>query len=186
MRRSEFEHVIRAAANVVDDEIVVIGSQAVLAEHPDAPESLLTSLEVDVYPRTHPERAADIDGSLGDGSQFHETFAYYAHGVGPETAVAPAGWEDRLVRIELPPVQRRKAQVIAWCLSTHDLALAKLAAGRQRDYDFVTELVRAGLVDPEQLELGIDFLPESHREATRDRLGGVLAVARRGLGGSAR
>jgi hypothetical protein len=157
----------------------VIGSQAVLAEHPDAPESLLTSLELDVYPRTDPSRAAEIDGSLGDGSPFHETFAYYAHGVGPETAVAPAGWEDRLVRIELLPVRRGKAPAIAWCLSTHDLALAKLAAGRPRDHEFVTELIRAGLVDPGQLELDVELLPKSHREATRDRLASVLARAGR-------
>jgi hypothetical protein len=31
-------------------------------------------------------------GALGDGSPFHAAFGYYAHGVGPETAKAPAGW----------------------------------------------------------------------------------------------
>jgi hypothetical protein len=40
MRRDEFEHVIAAAANVVDeDEFVVIGSQAILGPYPDAPEA---------------------------------------------------------------------------------------------------------------------------------------------------
>jgi len=72
--------------------MVVIGSQAILAEHPDAPASLLRSIETDVYPLNHPERADDIDGAIGDGSRFHETYAYYAHGVGPEIALAPAGW----------------------------------------------------------------------------------------------
>src|ERR1700761_3353006 len=56
---------------------------------------MLRSIEADVYPRAHPERAEQIDGALGDGSQFQATFGYYAHGVGPETAKAPAGWEDR-------------------------------------------------------------------------------------------
>ena len=65
--------------------------------------------------------------------------------------------------------------MVAWCLESHDLALAKLAAGRQRDYDFVIELIRADLLDREQLQLGIDLLPESHRDATRARLAGVLA-----------
>lgn len=175
MRREEFEHVIRAAAAVVEDEIVVIGSQAILGQHPSAPDSLLRSLELDVYPRGDPTRAGEIDGALGDGSRFHRTYAYYAHGVGPETAVAPAGWENRLVRITLPPIGSRLPHVVAWCLESHDLALAKLAAGRQRDYDFVIELIRADLVDREQLQLGIDLLPESHREATRARLAGVLA-----------
>ncbi len=32
-----------------------------------------------------------IDGSIGELSPFHETFGYYAHGLGPETAALPAG-----------------------------------------------------------------------------------------------
>lgn len=51
MRRDELEHVIRAAADVAEDDIVVIGSQAVLAQYPDAPEALLRSLEVDAFPK---------------------------------------------------------------------------------------------------------------------------------------
>jgi hypothetical protein len=53
---------------VTGDEIVVIGSQAVLSQFPDAPEELLRSLEADVYPKNDPERAIEIDGALGDGS----------------------------------------------------------------------------------------------------------------------
>ncbi|MBS1869166.1 MAG: hypothetical protein JSS99_05840 [Actinobacteria bacterium] len=69
MRRADLEHVIRAAAAVAeDDEIVVIGSQAILGRLPDAPDALLWSQEADVYPRHHPERAEAVDGSLGDGS----------------------------------------------------------------------------------------------------------------------
>ncbi len=87
MRRAELEHVIRAAAAIAeDDEIVVIGGQAILGQFPDAPASLLVSREADVYPRNHPERAVEIDGSLGDGSYFDSTYGYFAHAVGPETA----------------------------------------------------------------------------------------------------
>ena len=51
MRREEFEHVIAAAANVIGaDEFVVIGSQAILGSYPDAPESMLRSMEADIYP----------------------------------------------------------------------------------------------------------------------------------------
>ena len=106
MNREQFEHVIKAAADLVHDELVVIGSQAVLAQHPDAPPSLLKSAEVDLYPLNHPEQAHVIDGVIGDGSRFHETYGYYGHGVGPETAVAPAGWQERLVRLELPAIKR--------------------------------------------------------------------------------
>lgn len=112
MKRADFEHVIRAAADVVDDEVVVIGSQAVLGSHPNAPGSLLTSLELDVYPLTKPERSPEIDGSLGDGSRFHETYGYYAQGVGPETNKAPTGWQDRLVRVEVP--EQGRGNVRRW------------------------------------------------------------------------
>lgn len=175
MKREEFEHVLRAAADVVDDEIVVIGSQAILAQHPDAPDSLLESMEVDVFPRHHPDRAVEIDGAIGDGSRFHETYDYYAHGVGPETAIAPAGWESRLVRIELPVVGRKKNTVVAWCLEAHDLVLAKLAAGRGHDLEFAEEAIRAGLVDRDKLALGLALMPDTHREAARKRLAGLLA-----------
>jgi hypothetical protein len=89
MKPEEFEHVVRAAAEVVKDEIVVIGSQAVHGELRSPPDELLVSREVDVYPRSNPERAVDIDGAIGDGSQFDATFGYYAHGVGPETPRQP-------------------------------------------------------------------------------------------------
>ena len=105
MRRTDLERVIGAAANALgEDAFVVIGSQAILGPYPDAPEGLLLrSMEVDLFPRERPERAIEIDGALGDGSPFHEAFGYYAHGVGPETARAPAGWEGRLVEIDIPP-----------------------------------------------------------------------------------
>ena len=41
MTRSELEHLIRAAADIAnDDDIVVIGSQAILGQFPDAPATL--------------------------------------------------------------------------------------------------------------------------------------------------
>jgi hypothetical protein len=175
LRRADFEHVLKAAAAIVEDEIVVIGSQAVLAQFPDAPDALLQSMEVDVFPRHHPERADEIDGAIGDGSRFHETYAYYAHGVGPETAIAPAGWEQRLVRVELPPINRGSRSVVAWCIEVHDLVLAKLAAGRTHDLEFVEEAIRFHLVSADQLWLGVDLMPDSHRELTRDRLTRLIA-----------
>ena len=65
MTRSELEHVIRAAGAIADDpQIVVIGSQSVLGQFPNAPAALRASMEADVYPRNRPERADLIDGQL--------------------------------------------------------------------------------------------------------------------------
>jgi hypothetical protein len=101
VNRKELEHVINAAAEITGDEIVVIGSQAILGQFPQAPPALLRSMEADLYPRNNPERAIEIDGNLGDGSQFHETYGYYAHGVGPETPWAPVGWESRMLEFRI-------------------------------------------------------------------------------------
>ena len=91
MTRAQLEHIIRAAAAVSDDhEIVVIGSQAVLGQFPDAPLEMLVSMEADVFPRHRPERAGLIEGSIGELSPFHESFGYYAEGVSPHTAKLPA------------------------------------------------------------------------------------------------
>lgn len=47
MTRAELEHLIRAASTITDDdEILVIGSQAILGQFPDAPPSLLASMKV--------------------------------------------------------------------------------------------------------------------------------------------
>lgn len=56
MNRAQLEHVIRAAATIAeDDELVIVGSQAILGEYPDAPDELLVSADVDLYPRNRPE-----------------------------------------------------------------------------------------------------------------------------------
>jgi hypothetical protein len=95
VRRADLEHIIRATAQIADDdEVVIVGSQAILGQFPDAPPELLQSQDADVYPRNHPERADLVDGTIGELSPFHSTFGYYAHGVGPETAVLPDGWAD--------------------------------------------------------------------------------------------
>jgi hypothetical protein len=48
VNREEFDHVVRAAAGVVHDEIVIVGSQAILGAFPEAPSTLLRSQELDV------------------------------------------------------------------------------------------------------------------------------------------
>jgi len=178
VRREDLEHVIRAAAAVAQDsEIVVVGSQAILAQFPDAPAALLFSQEADVYPRNRPARAIEIDGALGDGSQFHETFGYYAHGVGPETARAPAGWEARLVPVSVPLRPGREGgRATGLCMEAHDLVLAKCAAGREHDWEFAREAIRHGLVEPDELLRRVPDLPlaDARREHLRAMLMSVI------------
>ena len=168
MNREDWEHVIAAAAEVTGmDAFVVIGSQAILGPHPDAPEELLRSQEADIYPRDAPELADDIEGALGDGSAFAMAYGYFAHGVAPETATPPTGWQGRLIEIHIPPRVTSDRQPVAYCLEPHDLVLAKLAAGRERDWDFAELAIRAGLVSVEILLQRLEDLPVSAKQLAR-------------------
>ena len=167
MTREQLEHLIRAAGSITGDDLVIIGSQALLGAFPS---ELLASMEADMYQLNSPDASDVIDGAIGDGSQFHATFGIYAHGVGPETAVTPAGWTDRLVRVEAPAAVKGPTRS-GWCLEPHDLMLAKLAAGRERDWDYVEVAVRHGLVRVEVLRERLELMPDSHREMVRPRLG---------------
>ena len=100
MRRSELEHLIRASGEIAgDDEIIIIGSQSILGQFPNAPVQLLMSMEADIYPKNYPDKAEKVDGAIGEGSSFHELHGYYAQGVGEETAVLPKDWATRLVPV---------------------------------------------------------------------------------------
>jgi hypothetical protein len=144
MRRSDLEHLIRAAGRVAGErELVIIGSQSVLGQFPDAPVALLMSMEADLYPRARPKLADKIDGAIGEGSAFHQAHGYYAQGVGPDTATLPRGWQRRLVRVE----NQNTNGYAGLCLEVHDLAISKYVAGREKDREFTRALARHGLID---------------------------------------
>jgi hypothetical protein len=169
VNRAQLEHVIRAAAAIAeDDEIVVIGSQSILGQFPAPPAELTVSMEADVYPKNEPDRADLIDGSIGELSPFHETFGYYAQGVGPDTARLPAGWQDRLI-----PVRNENTRgATGWCLEVHDLVLSKYVAGREKDLEFVAAAARHRLVDRDELlrRLATMSIDETRRTLAEQRI----------------
>lgn len=150
MQRSQLEHVIRASGAITGaSDFVVIGSQAILGQFPHAPDELLASIEADVFSLRNPDDSDLIDGCIGEGSPFHQTFGYYAHGVAMETASLPAGWQERLVPIENPNTGGGRGL----CLEVHDLAASKLAAGREKDVAFLRALLRHRLAQPDTIRL---------------------------------
>ncbi len=133
MRRHELEHIIRAAAEVTNEyEFVVIGSQSILGSVPNPPQECVMSMEADIFPRGAANLSDKIDGAIGEGSQFHECFGYYAQGVDSTTATLPRNWEKRLVRIQ----SEATAGKVGFCLDPTDLFLAKCVANREKDRAF--------------------------------------------------
>lgn len=88
-----------------------------------------------------------IDGAIGEASPFHERFGYYAQGVGPDTAILPNDWQSRLVKLQNPNTDLK----VGWCLELHDLAVSKLAAGREKDWPFVSTMLSHGLIQSDTL-----------------------------------
>ncbi len=167
MNRPQLEHVLRAAGAIsATNDLVVIGSQAILGWSASPPNSLLVSLEVDLYPKDSPELANLIDGSIGELSPFHDTFGYYAHGVGPETAILAEGWQDRLVKFS----NENTNGVTGWCLHPLDLAVSKLAAGRPKDLEYVEALVSFVPLDLTMLKELAVTLDEPARTLVGQRL----------------
>lgn len=169
MKRHELEHILRAASGITSQsDIVVIGSQAILGQFPQAPDELLVSMEADIFPRDRPDLSIQIDGAIGERSLFHETFGYYAHGVDEMTATLTTDWQERLV----PICNENTGGATGWCLEVHDLAVSKLVAGREKDLDFVGDLFRHGMADPKRIEmlLGTLLTSEDVRERARWRL----------------
>ncbi len=158
MNREDLEHIIRASADITEQyEFVVVGSQSLLAQIPRPEPELIASMEADIYPLQAPELADAIDGAIGEGSQFHETYGYYAQGVGPETAVLPSGWMQRVHRLQNANTNGR----VGYCLDVQDLFLAKAAAGREKDRLFCMALLRYGHVRLEDVMALIGTMPVS-------------------------
>ena len=157
MTFAQLQHAIRAACDIAGDtELWVFGSQAILSEFPDAPDSLRTSIEVDVQPKNRTDRTIYIDGALGELSLFHQTHGFYVHGVSIDTARLPEDWEKRVIRV-VDEIQTRG--MTGLCVEVHDLAASKIVAFREKDRNFIRTLIIEELIDHKLLAERIQILP---------------------------
>lgn len=167
MKRDEIEHVLRAAGAITGVSTwVIVGSQAILGSVPNAPAELLVSQEVDLYAPADDAASDLVDGSIGEKSPFHESFGYYAHGVGEETAILPSRWRERAVAIQTPFT----GGVIGICPEPADLAVSKLAAWREKDQEFVRILVQREIVSVDQILARLGEVDEETAMKIRRRL----------------
>ena len=187
VNRSQLCHVVRAAARVTGlTDLVVIGSQAVLGTHEaghlpwEATRSAEADVAIDLVIAKVSEAADesaladDVDGAIGEGSEFHREFGYYGQGVETTTATLPDGWRERLV----PLVCEGDEPVVGWCLEINDLWISKAAAGRSKDAEFCDALVEADLVDLDEIELRSESLAALDHTRVRQ----AMARARRPRG----
>jgi Nucleotidyltransferase of unknown function (DUF6036) len=181
MNRQQLAHVLRAACAVANDpNVLVLGSQSILGsfEETDLPSEATASIEADIAFLDDPDRqkADRVDGAIGELSAFHNTNGVYAEGVHIDTAILPIGWQDRLVGWDLKSSQPASPHF----LDPHDLAVAKLAAGREKDTDFVSALIRVGLLDVAVIRRQVALLPAEIDARITERIQAWLGHCRDG------
>jgi len=84
--------------------------------------------------------------------------------------VLPDGWVDRLIP-EVDP----SSGATGWCLDPHDLAVAKMIAGRAKDHDFVDIFVAQRLVDPVVVREGLRAVNDARSTRAVQRLDAVAS-----------
>lgn len=167
--------VVRALAFEFNtDNVFVVGSQAILASMPDAPEPARASPEIDAFPENariweleenakspggDPNVASEhIDGLFGESSQFHRTHGFYIDGVDETTAKLPAGWQVRAIKVRTEVAGR---SVYGIAPAPEDLIASKLARLDDRDKQFV-EAIHA------QRPLDLDLVERRIHETNLD------------------
>ncbi|HXY96614.1 MAG TPA: DUF6036 family nucleotidyltransferase [Steroidobacteraceae bacterium] len=168
MKKQQLDHVLRAAGRITGErQFIIIGSQSLHGKYPDLADEILRSAEVDLIAGNDSKRTEWLN-AIGHLSPFHETFGYYADPVDASTATLPRGWKGRLVH--LAPGETDGVRGL--CLEPHDLAVAKYAAGRDKDLIFTRELARRALVSEERLLSLLDQtqLDESVRSRIREQI----------------
>ncbi len=166
MKKQQLDHVLRAAGRITGEKrFMIIGSQALHGSYPDLPDDIARSAEVDLIATANVDRTEWLN-VIGQDSPFHESFGYYADPVDETTATLPRGWKGRLIALALGETEG----VQGMCLDPHDLAIAKYAAGRDKDHVFTRELARRRLVDRKKLLALVDktSIDEAGRQRIRD------------------
>jgi hypothetical protein len=141
VRREDLRRLFARARDLCGEtDYVVLGSLAVLGYAGEVPARMAASLDVDAFGKHEPGRTFELAPALGQGSPFEAEFGYYLDPISPCVATLPAGWEDRLARIQLEP------DLAAWFLEPNDAAVSKYARMEPRDREWIRPGLRAGVL----------------------------------------
>lgn len=139
-----------------ESDVLVVGSQSLHGAHPDVPDEILYSREVDVVLGTKARLGNWLADVVGAGTPFDIERGYYIDHVylKDDFPILAKGWRDRVVKETID------GKIAVSYLSPEDLVIAKLAAGREKDITFVAGMVSRKLVDLERVSLLVETLDE--------------------------
>lgn len=144
MNREQLLDLTSRVREVAGVEIpIIVGSQSIYGVTSQVPEIVKLSVEGDFLLTTAGAEAFKaVIEQIGFASAFQETFGYYADALGLATVVLTAGWSERLLQLN-----DDGGKLVAYCLEIHDTCVAKLMAGREKDFAFIKAVVERGLAD---------------------------------------
>ncbi|MDO8377422.1 DUF6036 family nucleotidyltransferase [Phenylobacterium sp.] len=152
-------HILRAAGEVTGQtRFVLIGSAAVIAWRRVVPVEMAMTREVDLFAYDVEDVdgvSEELDGSLGQGSNFDNTFGYYCDGVGAETAILPTDWLDRAMEYRTPEAPG----ITAIVPEPEDIALAKLCAWRPKDISWLVAAARGAIIKLDVMRARLQHMP---------------------------
>lgn len=149
MRFSSLKHLAdNVSALAPGAEVIVFGSSSALCSHPELPDvtdSYQQTLDADFIIDPWDEALARmLSETLGKDSEFFAQFKYYADIIRPAAFDCfPPDFRDRLVPLEGCP------RVFA--LDPHDMAVAKLFAGRPKDVRLLGFLLATMRLDEQKV-----------------------------------
>lgn len=157
MRLRSLIHLLDAVKALVrPDTVTVLGSSSLLALDGSLGEEgqpLEISMDADLLIEPSDRNIADVlHEAVGENSFFHREYGVYADILRPEIEHAlPPGWKERSIKLpDAPGVS---------CLEMIDLALVKLALGREKDIALVEALIDKKLLTVEAIRERFQKLP---------------------------
>lgn len=155
---------------------VIVGSAAILATHPGAPDYIRRSADIDLFPiRPLDEGEFESgDSIVGQSSPFEDEHDFYVERLGDWTMLTqPPGWLDRCVKITVDGIT-------GYSLHPLDLAYNKTEAGRAKDIRYVAGIIHEGYLTAEDLDLFIhEHCPhEELKQGVLDNFSKVMSTLR--------
>ena len=147
MNRDNIQRLLGEAAKLTNHrDYVIIGSLSVLGAVASPPETMVFSIDVDLYPKGDPGRTAEIATQLGLGSDFEQSHGFYADVVSPMLPTLPEGWQQRLVRLAF------ENGVTGWFLDPNDADISKYVRAEPRVREWIWAGLEAGILSAAVIE----------------------------------
>jgi len=136
----------RASALSNHRHFVIAGSLSAVGAVVHPPPVMVTSRDVDLYPKFDPERGfLEIAEQLGASSDYAAEHGIYADPISPRVLSMPAGWELRLMPISM------RGGITAWFVDPIDAAARKLMRGEEHDLRWVRAAIQEGIAQVESI-----------------------------------